>query len=127
MASDGIPISVATFILERIESVEQMEILLLLAGDPGKVWDADSVAREQRTSPRSTGRWLENLTSQKLLVQDGKSYRFPIDSEFKGIVGSLAKTYSSMRVAIIEAIFNKPLTKINTFAAAFRLRPDNDD
>ena len=126
MASDGIPISVATFILERIESVEQMEILLLLAAEPGKNWDADMVAREQRTSPRSTSRWLENLMSQKLLGQDGKFYRFPVDSEFSSVVDSLSKTYASMRVATIEAIFNKPLTKINTFAAAFKLRPDND-
>ena len=127
MASDGIPIAVASFILDRIESVEQMEILMLLAAEPAKNWNADLVAREQRTSPRSTGRWLENLTTQKLLIQDGGNYRFPVDSEFKAVVDELGRTYASMRVAVIEAIFNKPLTKINTFAAAFKLRSDNDE
>ncbi len=101
MASDGIPITIASFILDRIESVEQMEILILLAAEPGKIWNADLVAREQRTSPRSTERWLDNLTSQKLLIQDGKNYRFPTNSEFKAVVDELGKTYTSMRVAVI--------------------------
>ncbi len=127
MSRETLPRSALRFLLESIESVEQIEILLRLAADPTRAWTADAIAKELRSSPRSTRRWLDNLKAQRLLSyqQSSGEFRFaPQTDELKDRVTELAGLYSTFRVAIIEVIFNKPAARLRSFADAFKIRED---
>ncbi len=123
---DSIPIPLRSFLLERISSVEQLEILLLLASAPGTVWNAGKVSRELRSSPRSALSWLENLKGQKILTEPTSGdYTFaPASEDVRTLVRDLAELYPQHRVSIIEIIFNKPAEKMRTFARAFLWRDE---
>jgi predicted DNA-binding transcriptional regulator len=120
-----LPEAVRRFILEHVESVEQLEILLLLLRRPGEAWSAEGVARELRISELSAGERLEDLNRDGLVVQvqEGVAghYRYgtrdgPLDEAVRG----LASAYAERRVTVINLIFSKPTDKIRTFANAFR-------
>jgi hypothetical protein len=126
MTKEGLDPAVLAFLLERIESVEQLEILLLLATDSGRCWSADTIARELRSSPRSADKWLDTLAKQgllKLCNATPPEYAYSPESEdLRQRVAGVAAAYLIRRVTVIEAIFNKPVAKMNSFANAFRLR-----
>jgi hypothetical protein len=128
VSRESLPAATTRFIFESIQSVEQIEILLLLASDAARDWSAEGVAKELRSSPRSAERWLENLRSQRLVTSATNSpttFRFaPQSDELRATVTELAEVYASHRVAIIELIFNKPAARMKSFADAFKLRED---
>lgn len=122
---------VRRLIAEDIDSVEQLEILLLLFQHPERTWTAESVARELRVSALSAGERLEDLTYDGLVVRvDGSEgeYRYGPETPSRDeAVRGLATAYSERRVTVINLIFSKPVDKIRTFADAFRLRKKGDD
>lgn len=117
-------------IADHIDSVEQLEILLLLYQHPERSWSAESVARELRISPMSAGDRLKDMTRSSILSKvpgtEGE-YRYTPDPQMGEAVAGLAAAYSERRVTVINLIFSKPVDKIRTFADAFRLRRDDDD
>lgn len=117
-------------IADSIDSVEQLEILLLLLQHPERTWTAESVARELRVSALSAGDRLEDLTHDALLarVKASQEYRYaPGSAALDEAARGLATAYSERRVTVINLIFSKPVDKIRTFADAFRLRKKEDD
>ena len=117
-------------IADYIDSVEQLEILLLLYQHPERSWSAESVARELRVSPMSAGDRLKDMTRAAILARvpgaEGE-YRYAPERQMGEAVAGLAAAYSERRVTVINLIFSKPVDKIRTFADAFRLRRDDDD
>lgn len=118
-------------IADHIDSVEQLEILLLLYQHSERSWTAESVARELRVSPMSSGDRLKDMARAAILskVQGSETeYRYaPESPQMAEAVAGLAAAYSERRVTVINLIFSKPVDKIRTFADAFRLRKDDDD
>ena len=120
-----LPETVRRFIIDHIESVEQLEILLLLLRRPDEAWSAQGVARELRISELSAGERLEDLHRDGVAVQvhDGaeESYRYSArNAQLDESVRGLASAYAERRVTVINLIFSKPTDKISTFANAFR-------
>ena len=118
-------------IADHIDSVEQLEILLLLYQHPERSWTEASVARELRISAMSAGDRLNDMARAAILskVQGTEGeYRYaPESPQLAEAVAGLAAAYSERRVTVINLIFSKPVDKIRTFADAFRLRRDDDD
>jgi hypothetical protein len=131
LQESGLPEEVRRLIVDHIESVEQLEILLLLYQQRGRTWTAEEVARELRVAASSAGERLEELQRDALLSRvEGEPMRYrydPASSKLDGVVGGLATAYSERRVTVINLIFSKPVDKIRTFADAFRLRRDDDN
>ncbi|HLM42455.1 MAG TPA: hypothetical protein VK458_01255 [Myxococcaceae bacterium] len=131
MRSNDLPEDVRNLITDHIESVEQLEILLLLHQHGSRVWTADSVARELRVAPNSAGERMDELARASILARTQGSaveYRYaPKSPSLDVAVAGLARAYSERRVTVINFIFSKPVDKIRTFADAFRLRKDDDD
>ena len=77
MASSGIPDDVAEFIAGHINSVELLEVLLLLRERSGELWTDERVAQELRINPVSTAARLKALSARGLLSStDGVAYRY---------------------------------------------------
>lgn len=125
MSSTGLSDRVTRFIGEHIDSVEQLEVLLLLRRAAGQEWTADDVARELRIAAASAGGRLEDLERRGILARsDGKAGAFrysPQKGEVDDSVGDLAAAYAERRVTVINLIFSRPNERIRTFADAFRV------
>lgn len=125
-----LPDEVKRFITHHIDSVEQVEILLLLYQQQERTWSAEAVARELRIAPLSAGDRLEGMLRIGLLTRQTTSpeeYRYaPRDSRLEEAVSGLAEGYTRRRVTIINLIYAKPIDKIRTFSDAFRIKKDDD-
>jgi predicted ArsR family transcriptional regulator len=127
----AIPPRVQRFISTHIDSIEKLEVLLLMRARADREWTARDVSQELRITEASAAARLEDLTSRRLLAvkEDAPpSYRFsPASGEDAQDVSALQETYSTRRVSVISFIFSKPLDKVRGFADAFRLKRDKDD
>lgn len=117
------PTEVTRFLRGHIRSVEQLEVLLLLAGDPARSWTPGELAGELRTAEMSVAQRLALLDASGLARPDDAGWRFTGDtSEVEGV----ARCYRSYRVAVIEEIFavdeDAAPDAVSSFAEAFRLR-----
>ena len=131
MSDAVIPPRVQRFISMHIDSIEKLEVLLLLRARVDREWTARDVSQELRITEASAAARLEDLTVRRLLaVKEGSPpiYRFsPASAEDAQDVSDLQATYSTRRVSVISFIFSKPLDKVRGFADAFRLKRDKDE
>jgi hypothetical protein len=119
----GLPPDVEAFIVRHIDSVEQLEVLLLLQASAGRVWTAEEVAQALYSTPASVSRRLEKLRGGELLAaESGSAYRYrPATPELDQGVVRLAETYRERRVAVITLIASRPMDNVRAFSDAFRL------
>lgn len=117
--------------MTHIDSIEKLEVLLLLRNRAERPWTASEVALELRITEASSSARMEDLAASALLVSNGgkpPAYRFsPAHSEDVRSIAELAMTYSERRVSVITFIFSKPQERVRGFADAFLLRPKRDD
>jgi len=124
-----IPDQVSLFIRNRIDSIEQLETLLLLRKHRDREWTPEDVSRALFTNPESAGLRLEDFHSHSLLALRAAGnklyYRYsPKLPETDDTIAALADAYAKYPVRVIDMIFSKPLDKIRTFADAFRFRKE---
>jgi hypothetical protein len=127
VAPTGVPAAVGRFIEGRIESVEQLEVLLLLRAAPSTGWTAAQVARALVTQPESAAHWLKKMAADGLLAVEGGSYRYaPPTPEVERTIDDLAESFAKYRVTVIGLIFSKPSERVRLFSDAFRIRRRKD-
>ena len=125
----AIPADVQHFILAAIESVAEVEALLLLRGAPEQSWSARTLALRLYIDEPQTGEIIKQLADRQLLVRDPgieASYRYqPRSAELREQVDRLAQVYSTHLIAVTELIHSKPKSRVQEFANAFRIRKDD--
>ena len=128
MAEGEITVAVKDFIHQHINSVEQLEVLLLMLSRSDKEWSAAEVGRELYIQPASAATRLADLQRSGLLEQSRstpEAYRYaPSDSALGSAAREVAAAYSVRRVGIINLILEKPLDNVRVFSNAFRIRRD---
>jgi hypothetical protein len=128
MADSLLSPDVRRFVAQTIDSVEQLEVLVLLAHAAEKWWDAPSVSREAGVTTATAARTLEELGARNLLdVRLGADvmYRFrPSSDALDRLAAALVAAYTSHRLAVLSVLASKPATPIRDFADAFRLKKD---
>jgi predicted ArsR family transcriptional regulator len=129
---DKLAEDVRTLLAERIESISELETLLLLHRTEPIEWDARQLATELRIEVRAADHHLAALTARELLAYsevDGEvRYRFaPATEAIARAVSGLAAAYEKRRVAVVQAVYSRPTDTIRVFADAFRLRKGPDD
>lgn len=131
MTDSALSQRVQRFLMTHIDSIEKLEVLLLLRARTEREWTASEVALELRITEASAAARLADLTSGALLVSTKGSpplYRFsPAHSEDTRSVSELAAAYSERRVSVITFIFSKPQEKVRGFADAFLFKRRRDD
>lgn len=128
-ADEMIPDDVAHFILEKIDSIAQLEALLLLRGDPDGTWSSSILSQRLYTSEKETVDALERLCASGLTVASGSNpilYRYePTSAELRGLVDRTADVYSKHLVPVTNLIHSKPKTRVQEFADAFKIRKED--
>ncbi len=129
--SEALPPRVQRFIAAHIDSIEKLEVLLLLRAHADRAWTPAAVSQELRIAETSAARRLMDLAARGLLAVEGGSpaaYRYgPEDAEDAVTVDELAESYGTRRVSVITFIFSRPLDTVRGFADAFRLKKDKED
>jgi len=62
---------VSDFVTRHITSVEQIELLLLFASDPGKSWTSGQLVREMRSSREFVDQRVIQLLAEGLVADEG--------------------------------------------------------
>jgi hypothetical protein len=124
MVDDPIPAEVRDFLVRCIESVAQLEALLLLRGPPQLAWNVPAVAQRLYVGEGEAAKLLSGLVSNELAVSDGSDFHYqPRDAELVDLVDRLAQTYADSLVPVTKLIHERDRA-ILKFADAFKIRKD---
>ena len=122
----GLPADVAQLIADRVESMEQVEILRFVRAEDARAWRADEIALKLRIDPGSAARNVAALAERGLLSADAgppPTYRYaPATAALRDAVDGLAEAYNSRPVTLVKAIYDRPAPALKSFADAFRIR-----
>lgn len=112
------------FIGEHINSVEQLEVLLLLERDRSRAWTAVEVSQQLASNPLSVETRLLDLSARGLVVatESGGVLQYRRTAAHDADVAALARAYAGRRTSVITLIFSKPIDSVRTLADAFRFR-----
>ncbi|MEW6272677.1 MAG: hypothetical protein AB1689_25640 [Thermodesulfobacteriota bacterium] len=131
MTSRGIPEHVQRFVREHIDSVEQLDVLLLLFRTSPREWSAVAVSRELRIDPVSAARRLDDFHARELLTvragDEALLYSYVRGGPNDEAIADLATAYAERRTTLIQFIFEAPSRDVRVFADAFRLRKKDKD
>ena len=130
MPEDDITTEVRDFLSAHINSVMELEALLLMHANSSRYYSADELAKELRIDPGAAAERLAGLHSAGLLRMEGDSpakYCYaPIAPRTAQTVDALNRAYENRRVTVISLIYSKPVDKLRSFADAFRFRKEKD-
>jgi hypothetical protein len=118
---------VQKLISDCIDSVEAVEILLLLRRSPDAYWTSDAVSQQLGMQSQLASAKLRGLAENRLLVVGGDTgaYRYaPRDAETRQAVDNLAAAYANLRIHVINTIYSANLERLRAFSDAFRLKKE---
>jgi hypothetical protein len=129
MARGGIPRDVRSFIADHVHSITQLELLLLLHGEPEQPWSAAEASRALRAPERLLGGQLADFYAAGVLTaspSDVPEYSFSTTSPHARTVDALAACVRQRKRAVHDLILRGPSSDVQVFSDAFRLRREDD-
>jgi hypothetical protein len=123
MADEPIPSDVQELILRHIDSVAQLEALLLLRENPAETWDVGKTAKRLYASEAEIADVLARLCGDGLLSCTEGVYRYDGGTHLRDSIDRLAQVYARHLIAVTNMIHAKP-RRIRQFADAFKFRKD---
>lgn len=125
MNSAQIPANVLQFIAERIDTVPQLEALLLLWEDPQRAWSEEDLAGRIYVSRQVAAQTLQALQRQNLVVAESSLYRYHPQWDPTGaVMPEVAAAYRRHLVQLATFIHSRASTAVREFARAFDLKKD---
>jgi len=119
------------FIVRHLRSLEDLQVLAVMAEVDERWWDAGAAAQEIGATPWQAANILEHLARHSLLdirVTADVRYRFhPVDHELRAVALACVAAYRSAPIQIVHLLTSVRQRSIQDFADAFRLRRDNGD
>jgi len=116
------------FIAAEVNSLEQLEILLLLSGNPHKWWTATGVYEVITSSVQSVQDRLNEMVARGILRKEAENevrFQFkPTNDAVWNITSELRDAYKERSVKVVQAIYSKPPDAVQEFARAFRVRKE---
>ena len=115
------------FLKGRLSSGDQIEIVILLLGNPERAWTALEVAEALHMAPESTAMRLFLLASSGLIVFEPAGvprYRYvPANPASDRLMHELVEAYGQNRAEVLSAIgASVESDPIRSFADAFKLK-----
>jgi hypothetical protein len=122
---DKIPESVRRVIAEHIDSVAELEAILLLRGSRDRGWTADAAGARLYVRTTVAEHVLSVLAARGFFASTSGMYRYaPATPQLEAAVDELAAAYSEQLVTVTHLIHSKPSGGVRQFAEAFDLRKD---
>jgi hypothetical protein len=128
MNSPDIPTTVLQFLAERIDTVPQLEALLLLWENPQRLWTEEELAGRIYVSRQVAAQILQALHRQQLIaLEPAQSARYRYDSQWDptgAIMPRVAAAYRTHLVPLATFIHSRASSAVREFARAFDLKKD---
>lgn len=128
MTREFIPADITQFIIEKIDSVAQLEALLLLRSSPEEKWSVRALSRRLYIDEKETDEVLARLQMHGFAINkpgEPALYKYqPSSIELRQMVDRLAEIYSRHLVPVTNLIHSKPKSRVQEFADAFKFRKD---
>jgi hypothetical protein len=131
MANFPVPTDVREYITDNIDSVAELEALVLLRHDPEVEWTTSALAERLYIGLEQAGQVALKLCSLGVTVEKGVdpvTYQYrPARPGLDAMVGEVVEAYSKYLIPVTNLIHSKPQTRVQQFAEAFKLRKQEDD
>ena len=122
MGLDDLPKHVRQLIVRHIDSIQQVEALELLSRDPEREWTSAQVSRTLHIPAQACATWLDQFVTAGLVDRGADGVKHATRGRDARAVDELIDLYGRRRTTVIEAIYNKPSSAIQSFSDAFRVR-----
>jgi hypothetical protein len=123
-----IPSDIKEFLFANIDSVDQLEILRLVVGDPQKEHSALSLGQELQLPLQAVESHVAALAARGLLTVTNQQpltcKHGPQSKHLHERVNALIATYLERPVSLIKLVYEKPKEEFRSFADAFRLKKE---
>jgi hypothetical protein len=117
--TDDFSSDVKEFLDRNIDSIEQLEVLLLLWKNAGRHYQPLAVVNEIASSPDSISQRLRTLVTIGLVSESPNGFRYKPDQSHDVLVEKVANVYSERRVSLISYLISK---SVRSFSDGFRSR-----
>ncbi len=126
MADSGLSEPLRRFLGAHFNSIEQIEVLLLLRAKPDREWGVPEVSREMRSSVMSIQDRLRDLAAKGFVaardVNAAPLYRYaPSTEDASYLIDELSIAYKQRRLAVIDILYAKPASDAASFSDAFKI------
>jgi ribosomal protein S12 methylthiotransferase accessory factor YcaO len=128
MVPEDIPADILAFLAQRIDSVPQLEALLMMSERADSVWTVDDVAARTYTNRATARAVLEALQRRGLVEADEREHTFrfkPRERTDEALVARVARYYRANLVIVATLIHDKASASIQEFARAFEFKKDH--
>jgi hypothetical protein len=128
LTKSELPPEVRDLVMRRVHSMEEIEVLLLLAGDAGPLPFAEILDRLRLTDTVSLRASLSHLIASGLLACDDATGRYAYaarDARTRNAVDLLRIAYNERPVTLVRLVYSRP-SQAQSFADAFRLNKDGE-
>lgn len=116
---------VVRFIADYIDSVPQLEALLLLWDTAPRAWSIDELAARIYVSPQATQDIAAALERRRVLRRDERgAYAFDPEGASGARMAEVAETYRRRLAQVAGLIHSKASLGVLEFARAFRLKKE---
>lgn len=122
---DDLNAEVRELIARHLDSVESIEILLLLRRSPQTYWGAPAIAEQLGIAPDIARTKIEALRSSGIITvgeQTGAFRYGPPDQRTKNAVDELAALYANRRGSVINTLYSTNLERLRAFSNSFRVK-----
>ena len=127
MARADIPVAVLQFVLKRIDTVTELETLLIMSAEEARHWSVDDIAPRIYVAKPSAAAVLHALQKHGLVTanDEGTRFRFsPASDEERQTVLQTAVAYRTHLIPIATLIHKKASAPVQEFARAFNFKKD---
>ena len=118
------------FIERAVDTIHQLEILMLLRRSHDRFWRVDEIAAELQMTAATVASSVSGLHANGVLaVEDTNPAAYRYEPRSIGLhagVESLAASYEADPLPVLRAVLNKPPRALQTFSDAFLARRRQD-
>lgn len=130
MAESDLPREVRDLIIRQLHSMEEIEVVLLLAAEPAGL-TLDEIRRRLRLPASNLPLpSIARLVQQRLIACEetaaGSRYSYAVtDAKLRRAVDLLRVAYNERPVTLVRLVYNRP-SAAQTFADAFRITKEDE-
>ena len=127
MSLPDIPEHVLQFLAEKIDTVPQLEALLLLWENPGRAWSQGEISARIYVAAETAVSVLQALQRRQLISiegEDAAQYRYEPSWDSAGLMEQVAAAYRRHLIPVATFIHSKASPSVREFARAFDLKKD---
>lgn len=129
MKQNFIPEQIARFLIDKVDSIAELEALLLLRNEPAYRWTPQDVSKRLYLSDKDAFEILVRLSTKGLVLYKASGvgwYKYqPGSAKVRKMIDRLSRAYSEHMIAVTNLIHSKSKDKVRDFADAFKFRADD--